>query len=163
VSWHNADVSSSLPQEGFRQALTFNSVDTTPTYHGFLTNYRNLPNGAVLRLFALANPSAGFSGFDVSLTIQPGQGTGQIGQGGVFPPGYNTTVFTTCVFPGQTPTNFVIQTTSLGYVPESLLQEHSRFRPLMLNSVPFEVAGVEGNGSFVPIASYTSYFNNSAV
>jgi hypothetical protein len=161
VSWHNVDVSNTLPPEGFRQALTFTSVDTTPTYHGFLTNYRNLPDGAVLRLYALANPPAGFAGFDVSITIPSGGGTGQIGQGAVFPAGYSTTVFTTCVFPGKPPSDYVIQTTSLGYVPPLALEKHARFRPIMLASVPFKVAGVEDGGSFVPIASYTSYFNNS--
>ncbi len=159
VAWHNVDVSSTLPAEGFKQALTFNSVDTSPTYHGFTTTYRNLPTGAVLRLYALANPSVNFSGFDTTVTIASGQGTGEIGQGAVFPAAYSTTIFTTCVFPGTPPTNFVIETTSLGYVPSAEIEAHRRFRPIMRASVPFEVTGVESGGVFVPITSYTSYFN----
>jgi hypothetical protein len=162
VSWHNVNVSSSLPVEGFKQALTFTSVDGSPTYHGFTTKYRNLPNGAVLRLYALANPPVNFTGFDTSITISGGQGTGEIGQGAVFPAGYSTTIFTTCVFPGAPPTNFVIETTSLGYVPSVALQAHERFRSIMRRSVPFEVSGVEGGGSFVPITSYTSYVGTTS-
>jgi len=163
VSWHNVDVVSNVPPQGWRDALRFDSVDTTPTYHGFTTTYRNLPAGAVLRLYCLPNASAGFSGFDTNnITIPTGGGTGEIGQGAVFPAGYSTTIFTTCVYPGPVPPLAVIQTTSLGYVPQRLLSAHERFRPLMRTSVPFKVEGVEAGGTFVKITSVTTYFNGAS-
>lgn len=163
VAWHNVNVVSNVPPEGWKDALRFDSVDTDPTYHGFLTTYQNLPAGAVLRLYCLANQPAGFSGFDTgNITIQSGQGTSSVGQGAVFPASYSTTIFTTCIYPGPVPPTAVIQTTSLGYLPQHRVSAHERFRPIMLTSVPFKVEGVEAGGTFVKITSATTYFNGGS-
>ncbi len=162
VAWHNVNVVSNVPPEGWKDALRFDSVDPEPTYHGFLTSYRNLPVGAILRLYSLANTPAGYSGFDSgNITIQAGQETGSIGQGAVFPANYSTTIFTTCIYPAAVPPTAVIQTTSLGYLPPNLVSAHEQFRPIMLTSVPFKVEGVQAGGSFVKITSATSYFTGS--
>lgn len=157
VAWHNVNILHAPGSDGYyKEAYFFDNIDTTSQFHGFQMDYRNVPDGAFLHLYALPNPSVGFAGFDTSITIQNGQGTGSLGSGQMFPAGYSTTVFATCQFPNGRPITTVISNvTSLGYVAAPALAAHERFRPLMLTDTRIQAEGVAAGGAFVKIMTCT--------
>jgi hypothetical protein len=160
VCWHNANIINTLPPEGHRNALRFENIGEQD-YHGFIVKYQNLPVGAVLRIYALADQSVNFTGFDTSITIADEHTTSQIGAGAIFPGEYSTTIFTTCIFPGTPPVNYIITTTSLGYIAQEDYEEFRDLHPLFLKNVPDSISSLKEGGSYVPIASFTSYYISS--
>lgn len=165
VAWHNADIIDTLPAQGYANSLAFENVDASPQFYGFQCSYRNLPPGSILRLSAQPNSSVNFAGFDTQMTIN--NINGQIAAGASFPPGYSTTVFTTCQFPGAPttpPPNVSIDTTSLGYQltardPSSLDRfPEAHVEPEVLGIVPGDYR-LDSGGKFINIMSFTSLLN----
>lgn len=165
VAWHNVDVVTTMPAEGYQNVLGFQNVNNSTAFYGFRTIYTNMPPGSQLRLYSLANPSASYTGFDTGLqTIN--NGSGSIGAGAVFPAQYQTSIFTTCIFPGAPPTpppNVTIETESLGYQESLTDAEYAAYKTFMLTpeelGVDMEAFSLSGSGSFVQITSFNTLFN----
>lgn len=167
VAWHNVDVVNTLPAQGYQNGLAFQNVNTSSQFFGFQTNYTNMPAGSQLRLYALANNNAGFTGFDTG-TVTINNINGSIGGGAIFPGNYQTTIFTTCVFPGSPvtpPPNVTIETISLGYQSSLTRGEEELYKTFMY---PPRQIGIDpsayhssAGGAFVQITSFSALFSPS--
>ncbi len=163
VAWHNVNVVNTLPAQGYLSNLAFQNINATPQFYGFQCNYTNMPPGSILRLYALAAPN--FSGFD-SGPVVVNDVNGSLGQGASFPAGFETTIFTTCQFPGAPvtpPPNVGIETVSLGYqVPGAA----AAGRPFASFTRTPQQVGIDPKahdlalgGGFVQITSYNAFFS----
>jgi hypothetical protein len=165
VAWHNVDIVNTLPATGYLASLAFENIDNTAQFFGFQAAYTNMPAGSILRLYSLPDQSAGYSGFDSGPQVIS-SANGTLGQGAQFPANYTTTVFTTCVFPGNPvtpPSGVTIETTSLGYQTDIMAPENRKYHrytllPGALGVYPEEF-GLESGGGFVQITSYNSLFS----
>lgn len=168
VAWHNVDVVNTLPPNGYLANLAFMNITGSTQLYAFQSNYTNMPVGSILRLYALPNPGAGFTGFDSGPTVINNT-NGQIAQGCMFPAGYDTTIFTTCQFPGSPvtpPPNVTIETESLGYLPDSSAADSQPFSAFWttheaLGLAPQALGLSTANGRFVPITSFNALFSPS--
>ena len=169
VAWHNVDVVNTLPANGYLANLAFKNITQSSQLYAFQSTYTNMPVGSVLRLYALPNPTVGFTGFDSGPTTINDR-SGQIAQGCTFPANYETTVFTTCQFPGSPvtpPPNVTIETESLGYLPDSNAADSQAFSSFWttheaLNLPPKALGLSVGSGRFVPITSFNALFAPSS-
>lgn len=160
VAWHNVDVVSTLPAQGYLASLEFENPDSTDQMYGFQCSYGNLPSGSVLRVWALPDAGNKFYGFDTGpVTITDGTGSTLIG--GNFPAGYATTVFTQCQFPGQPttpPKGVSLQTQSMAWV-ESGGELAAKYAHLVRTEdslgVELGSVGLGVGGSLVPITAFT--------
>jgi hypothetical protein len=165
VAWHNVDVVNTLPANGYLANLAFKNITPGNQLYAFQCTYANMPVGSILRLYALANPGAEFTGFDSGPTTINNV-NGQISQGCTFPPSYETTIFTTCQFPGAPvtpPPNVTIETESLGYLPDPGAQENRGYESFWATHEQVGVTpaalGLKANsGRFVPITTFNTLF-----
>lgn len=160
VAWHNVDVVSTLPAQGYLASLQFENVVLKDQMYGFQCNYSNLPSGSVLRVWAMPDADSQFYGFDTGpVTVTNGTGSTLIG--GNFPAGYATTIFTQCQFPGQPttpPPGVSLQTQSLAWVESSgdLADKYAHLlRTEDSLGVGLGSVGLGVGGSLVPITAFS--------
>jgi len=168
VAWHNVNVVNTLPAQGYLSNLAFQNINPSSQFYGFQCNYANMPAGSILRLYALPNPESGFTGFDTGPSMINNV-NGSIGQGAQFPASYETTIFTTCQFPGSPitpPPNVSIETVSLGYMPSLSAPENAKY---LSHTIAVDALGIDlaehrlsAGGGFVQITSYNAFFSPSA-
>ncbi|MEO6700314.1 MAG: hypothetical protein ABI140_16550 [Jatrophihabitantaceae bacterium] len=160
VAWHNVDVVSSLPAQGYLASLAFENPDNADQMYAFQCTYSNLPAGSILRVWALPDAGSQFFGFDTGpLTITDTNGSKLVG--GNFPAGYATTIFTQCQFPGapaEPPPGVSLQTQSMAWVPAT--SDHAQKYAHLVQSeqslgVQFDSVGVPAGGNLVPITAFT--------
>jgi hypothetical protein len=169
VAWHNVDIVNTLAPNGYVASLAFQNISNSGQFYGFQAAYQGMPAGSVLRLYSLPDANGGYYGFDTGAqTINNGNGYLSAGQN--FPANYQTTIFTTCSFPGNPttpPPGVTIETTSLGYQSSIMAPENWKYHPYTLLpgalGLDLEEFGLESGGGFVQITSFNSLFGPPAL
>ncbi len=161
AAWHNVNVVNTLPAKGYIGNVIFHNINNQSEFYGFRCNYKNIPAGSKIRMYAMA--SSNFSGFDSGEVVVSGNGA--VAQGAEFPANYQTTVFVTCQFPGNPttpPPNATITVESLGYVPSATPEDWEKHKSYNFTPEELEIETPEyddaSSGMFVQITSYNILF-----